>query len=99
EAGREGRAGVEAGERAADLLDVDAPDLALDELRDEVALGLDEADDLGREAELGRDPRGGVLGAAVDPEELGVLAADPQDEGLPVEDHLEVPVRDPAAER
>src|SRR5918911_2656554 len=36
---------------------------------------------------------------AVDPEELGVLAADPQDEGLPADRNLEVPVRDPAAER
>src|SRR5205085_7212008 len=67
EAGREGRPGVEAGERATDLFDVDPADLALDEARDEVALGLDEADDLGREAELGRDPGGGVLRVAVDP--------------------------------
>src|SRR5438105_1529006 len=77
EASREGGTGVKSPERAADLLDVDPADLALDVAGDEVALRLDELNDLGREAELGRDPRGGVLRAAVDPEELGVLAADP----------------------
>src|SRR2546421_1229635 len=99
EAGGDGRPGVEPPERAADLLDVDVADLALDVAGDEVALRLDELDDLGRETELGRDPGGGVLRAAVDPEELGVPAADPQDEGPVADGDLEVPVRDPAAER
>ena len=99
EAGRERRPGVEARERGANLLDVDPPDLALDEARDEVALGLHEAHDLRCEAEFRGDPGRCVLGAAVDPEELGVLAADPQDEALAVDRDLEVPVRDAAAER
>src|SRR5207302_6721084 len=52
-----------------------------------------------REPELGGDPRRGVLRLAVDPEELGVLADDRQDEALAAGGDLEVPVRDPAAER
>jgi len=40
-----------------------------------------------------------VLDRSVDPEKLGVLATDPQDEGLGVEENLEVVVRDPASER
>ena len=40
-----------------------------------------------------------MLVAAVDPEQLGVLPADPEDEGLAVDLDLEVVVGDPAAER
>ena len=72
---------------------------ALDEASDEPALGLDEADDLGADARLGGGERGAVLVGAVDAEQLGVLAADPQHERLAVDDDLEVPVGDPAAER
>ena len=61
------------------------PHLALDVTRDEVALRLDELDDLGPDPELGGDARRGVLGRAVDPEQLGVLAADPQDQLLSVD--------------
>jgi hypothetical protein len=39
-----------------------------------------------------------VLDVPVDPEQLGVLAAEPQDVALAVERDLEVAVRDPAAE-
>ena len=71
---------------------------ALDEARDEVSLRLEEAHDLGADAQLGCDARGLVLGVPVDAEQLGVLAADPQDEALAVDRDLEVAVRDPAAE-
>jgi len=40
-----------------------------------------------------------VLVLPVDPEQLGVLAADAQDERLAVHDDLEVVVGDPAAQR
>ena len=71
---------------------------ALDEARHEPALGLDEADDLGPDAGLGGDQRRAVLDVAVDAEELRVVAAEAQDERVAVHGHLEVPVRDPAAE-
>ena len=74
-------------------------DLALDEARDEVALRLEERDHLRPDPERGRGERGLVLDVAVDPEQPGVLAADPQHERLAAGAHLEVVVRDPAAER
>ncbi len=73
-------------------------DLTLDEACDEPALGLDELDDLGPDAErrggLGR----GELDRAVDAEEAGVLPRDAQHELLAVDLDLQVVVRDPAAE-
>jgi hypothetical protein len=39
-----------------------------------------------------------VLVRAVDPEQLGVLASDADDDGLPADGDLEVVVRDPASE-
>ena len=71
---------------------------ALDEPRHEPSLRLDERDDLGADPErrcrLGR----GELDRAVDPEQVGVLARDPQHEALAVDLDLEVVVRDAAAE-
>jgi hypothetical protein len=93
------RASMERRERGADALDRHLADLALDVARDEVALRLDERHDLRREPELRRHARRGVLGRAVDPEQLRVLAADPQHERLVADRDLEVAVRDPAAER
>src|SRR5262245_9247289 len=74
-------------------------DLPLDEAGDEVALRLDESDHLGPDAECSSGPRGLVLDAAVDAEEVGVLASDPDDERVRAVLHLEVAVRDAAAER
>jgi hypothetical protein len=73
-------------------------DLALDEPRHEIALRLDERD------HLRPDPDGCgcegrlVLRAPVDPEQLRVAAADPQHIAAAVDGHLEIAVRDPAAE-
>ena len=53
----------------------------------------DEGDDLRTDAEPGGDERRRVLVAAVDPEQLGVLAADPEHEGLAADLDLEVVVR------
>jgi hypothetical protein len=85
------------GLRPAHLLDRDRT--SLDEAGDQVALRLDEGCDLRADAgRSGRD-RSLVLVGAIDSEELRVRAADAQDERLPVDDDLEVVVRDPAAER
>ena len=73
-------------------------DLAVDEAGDEVALGLDERDHLRPDADGGGRERRLVLRAPVDPEQLRVLAADPEHVRAAVDRHLEVPVRDPAAE-
>jgi hypothetical protein len=73
-------------------------DVAVDEARHEVPLGLDERDHLRADADCGCRERGLVLGAPVDPEQLGVLAADAEHIDAPVDGDLEVPVRDPAAE-
>ena len=99
ETARDRARAVQGPQRVRDLVHGETRDLAYDETCDEVALGPDEADDLGRETELGGNSRRGMLGAAVDPEELGVLAPDPEDEGLAADRDLEVPVRDPPAER
>ena len=53
-------------------------DPALEEARDEVTLGLDERDHLRPDADGGRREGRLVLGAPVDPEQLRVLAADPE---------------------
>ncbi len=98
EAARDRPPAVEAPQQCRRLLDGDAPDLAFDETRDEASLRLDERDHLRRDSELRRGERGVVLDVAVDPEQLRVLAADAQDEQLARRRHLEVPVRDPAAE-
>ena len=74
-------------------------DLAFDEARDEPALGLDEGDHLGADAELGRPLRRRELDRAVDAEQARVLAGDAEDVDLAVDLDLEVVVRDPAAER
>ena len=70
-----------------------------DEARDEVALGLDEGDDLRPDPERRGVERSLVLGPAIDAEQRRLGAADPDDERLPAGDHLEVVVRDPAAEQ
>ena len=88
---------VQAPEQAADRPRVGAADLALDEAGDEQAVG--EPCDLGADAELGREDGGLVLVLAVDPEQAGVLAADPQHERLVAHRDLEVVVGDPAAQR
>ena len=69
-----------------------------DEPGDEIPLGLDESDHLRPDADRRRGERRLVLDALVDPEQLRVLAADPEHVGAVVERDLEVPVRDPAAE-
>ncbi len=76
------------------------PDLALDEARHEVALRLDERDDLRADPER-RRARAKLRArrARSIPSSLGVLAADRSDERLAAGDDLEVVVRDPAAER
>ncbi len=70
--------------------------VALDEARDEAAVG--ERHHLGPDAECSGRQRCRVLVLTIDPEELGVLAPDPEDERLAADGHLEVVVRDPAAE-
>ena len=55
----------------------------LDEARDEVALRLDERDHLRARRRAPPRRRGLVLRLPVDPEQMGVLAADPQDEKRP----------------
>ena len=69
-----------------------------DEPRHEVALGLDELDHLRPDPDRGGRQRCLVLGAPVDPEQVRVATADPQHVRPVVERHLEVVVRDPAAE-
>jgi ADP-ribose pyrophosphatase len=81
----------------AHLLGRDRP--TRDEARDEIALGLDEGDDLRPDSELGGGSGRRMLHVAVDAQELGVLAPDPQDKALGAEVDLEVVVRDPPAER
>ena len=73
--------------------------VALDEARDEIALGLDERDHLRPDADGGRREGRLVLRAPVDPEQLRVAAADPEHVDAPVDGDLEVAIRDPAAER
>ena len=92
-----GRRGVQPPQQGSDGGGIGAADLALDEARDEHAVG--EAHHLRADAEPRGHERGLVLVLPVDPEQGGVLAADPQDERLAVDDDLEVVVRDPAAER
>ena len=58
---------------------LDGRDLALDEPGHEPALRLDEGDDLRPDADRRCRQRGRVLDAAVDAEQVGVLAGDPQD--------------------
>src|SRR5581483_4576724 len=77
----------------------DATDLAFDEASDEVALRLDERDDVRTDSEGRGSERCSVLDATVDTEQLGVLPADPEDERVAAGADLEVVVRDPAAER
>ena len=80
------------------LLDaVDAAGLAFDEAGHEVATLV--AEHLGRDPDPGRRDARLVLVVAVDPEQLGVAAADPEDVALAVHLDLEVAVRDPAAQR
>ena len=74
-------------------------DLALDEARDEITLGLDERDHVRPDADGGRREGRLVLCAPVDPEQLRVAAADPEHVDAPVDGDLEVAIRDPAAER
>ncbi len=93
------RARVEAPQQGRCLRHRHPSDLALDEARDEVALRLEEGDHLRPDPERRRCTRRLVLDVAVDPEQLGVVAADPQHERLAAGPHLEVVVRDPAAER
>ena len=76
---------------------IGAADLALDEAGDEHAVC--EPHHLRADAEARGHERGLVLVLPVDPEQGRVLAADPQNERLAVDDDLEVVVRDPAAER
>jgi hypothetical protein len=90
-----GRAGDRLG--PAHLLGRDRP--SFDETRDEVALGLDEADDLGPDPKLGGDERGAVLDGAINGEELRILAPDPENDDLTVDCDLEVLVGQPAVER
>jgi len=82
--------------RLADRLGLDH--VAFDEPGDEIPLRLDEGDHLGPDADGRRSERRLVLDAPVDPEQLRVLAADPEHVGAVVERDLEVPVRDPPAE-
>jgi hypothetical protein len=63
------------------------------------ALVLEERHDLRSRPDRRGSECGRVLGAAVDPEHLGVLAADAKYVRLAVERHLEVVVRDASAER
>ena len=69
----------------------------LDEARDEAAVC--ERHHFRPDAERSRRERCRVLVLTVDPEECGVLATDPEHERLVADGHLEVVVRDPAAER
>ena len=73
-------------------------DLSADEARDEVPLRLDERDHLRPHADGGRGERCLVLDAAIDAEQLRVLAADAKHVGAVVERDLEVAVGDAAAE-
>jgi len=84
--------------RGPDLREADRP--ALDEACDEIALGSDERDDLGPDADAGRGNRGGVLDLAADAEEVGVVAGQSDDVAVrsTVDRDEEVPVRDPAAQ-
>jgi len=71
----------------------------LDE-RGDKARGLrQEGDDLGRDADRRRRHVGRTLGFAVDPEQLGVLAREPNDAVAAAEPHAVVAVGDPAVER
>ena len=109
EQARDRRAVVDAAERVADaaqglrLMDGLVRDRrALDEPGDEVALRPDERGDLGPDADAGGRDRRGVLDLAADPEQVGVVAGEPDDVAvrpLPADDDEEVAVGDPAGER
>ena len=73
---------------------------ALDEPRDEVALGADERGHLGTHAHARRRDRRGVLDLPADAEQVGVVAREPHDPsvGRGARGDEEVPVRDPARE-
>ena len=73
-------------------------DVSLEEARDEVSLRLDERDHLRPHADGGCGERCLVLDAAIDTEQLRVLAADTKHVGAVVERDLEVAVRDAAPE-
>ena len=60
------------------------------EAGDEVALGLEKANDLRADSRAGSGERRFVLVLPVDPEQLRVLAADAQDEALPVQRTLKL---------
>src|SRR6202011_1510306 len=65
---------------------------AVDEPRHEPALFPEVARDLGTQSNLGRPQAGLVLDLAVDPEEPGLGAAHPEDEGFAANIHPEVVV-------
>ena len=73
-------------------------DLALDEPRHEPALGLDEVDDVRPHPHRRGGARRLELDRPVDPEQLGVLARDPEHERPVGPAHLQVVVRDAASE-
>ena len=75
--------------------------LADDEPGDEVALRPDERGDLRPDADPGRRDGRGVLHLPGDPEEVGVVAGQPDDPALvrAVRVDPEVPVGDPAGQR
>jgi hypothetical protein len=72
--------------------------VALQKTGDEVPLGLDERDHLRPDAHGRRCERGFVLDAPVDPEQLRVLASDPEHVGAVIERDLEIAVGDAPAE-
>ena len=72
-----------------------------DEAGDEIALGPDERDHLRTDADPGGGHGRGVLDLAADPEQVGVVAGQPDDPAVVRAgrgDHEVVPVRDPAGE-
>ena len=70
-----------------------------DEPRHQVALRFQDRHHLGPHADGRRHPGGSFLRPAVDPQELGVLASDAQDEAAAVDLDQEVVVGDAASER
>ena len=105
EASRDGRPGVHRPEGVRDALErlglthpLERWDRAFEEARHEPALRFEEVDDLGPDADRCGGPRRLELGPAVDPEQLGPLPGNAEDEHPVGTRHLQVVVRDPPAE-
>jgi hypothetical protein len=73
-------------------------DDTVDEARHEPALGLDKGDHLGPDPDRGRGHTRRMLDAAIDAQQLGVMAGNAQHVDVAADFDLDVVVRDPAAE-